>query len=529
MKSYFQIAKLMFTADKKLLGRCLLVVAIVLGLESVIPIYMEWMIDQTEVRKSVSLFAGYVVIFIAAYLAVCILSAVRTGLYDRLGQYIMWRTREKIYHVLWSSDYSTFVRDNREKLKFVLSTETFNVYVITTVYTVGIVIDLFTVFLFLALSFYINPVVAVVLLLSILATFALSFHSGKKRLLNFDKYENAKEEDVIMNHETVDMTEVIRTNGLASYYLKRNKDSLNRFFEVAMKADTTDAFWMELDNAIHYIVFIMVAGVLVLTGSTGGQLVAALFIANYVLQRSQSLQRQVQVLIKNLPSFNKVMEVMEIPVKSGVSVGKISSIVFHAVSLKYPNGRDVFSNLSFCLKTGDHVLVEGVNGSGKSSVLRMIVGLLSPTEGTIAINGRNYIDYDQGELYKEICYISQDELFLNETVEDYLRIISHADVTEDYITDLREKMHFSAEIDRITDNGMHLSGGEKKKLLLLKCMLRSSVSVIILDEIDSGLDNETKELLCDIERDILSDPTKIVIKISHIQKDRHGFNKIIQI
>lgn len=529
MRSYFQIARLMFTADKKLLSKCLLAVILILGLESVIPIYMEWMIDQTEMQKSIPYFAGYVAVFIAAYFGLCILNALRTGLYERLGRYILWKTREKIYHVLWSSDYSAFVRDNKEKLKFVLSTETFNIYAITTIYTVGIVIDLFTVVLFLVLSFFIDPMVAAILLFSILATFALSFHSGKKRLLDFDKFENAREADTIINHEAVDMTEVIRTNGLMPYYLKRNEESLNRFFDVAMKANKTDAFWMELDRAIHYIVFIMVAGVLVLTGSTGGQLVTALFIANYVLQRSQSLQRQVQVLIKNLPSFNKVMEVMEIPVENGVSVGKISSIVFDAVSLKYPNGRNVFSGLSFCLKTGDHVLIEGVNGSGKSSVLRMIVGLLSPTEGTIEINGRNLADYNQGELYKEICYVSQDELFLNETVEDYLRIISHADVTEDHIADLRKKMHLSAEINRITDNGMHLSGGEKKKLLLLKCMLRSSVSVIILDEIDSGLDNETKELLRDIEKDILSDPTKIVIKISHIKTDRHGFNKVIQI
>lgn len=529
MRNYFQIVKLMFTADKKLLSKCVLVIILTLGLESIIPVYMEWMIDQTEIQKKVSAFAGYVYIFVIAYLGLCVLNAFRTELYERLGRHILWKTREKIYHVLWSSEYSVFIRDNREKLKFVLSTETFNVYAITTVYTIGIIIDLFTVVLFLALSLFISATVAAVLLISILATFALSFYSRKRMLLDYEKFENAREADTIVNHETVDMTEVIRTNGLKSYYLKRNEQSLNQFSNVAIKANKTDAFWMGLDQAIHYIVFIMVAGVLVLTGSTGGQLVTALFITNCVLQQSQSLQRQVQVLIKNLPTFNNVVEVMENPINSGIDVGRINSIVFNDVSLRYPNGRDVFAGLSFCLEKGDHVLIEGANGAGKSSVLKMIVGLLKPTEGTIEINGRNLMDYDQGELYKEICYISQDELFLNETVEDYLRIIAHTSATDDYISDLREKMHLSTEIYNITDNGTHLSGGEKKKLLLLKCMLRSTVSVIILDEIDSGLDSETKELLHDIEGNILSDPAKIVIKISHIDTNRHGYNKIIQI
>ena len=94
MKNYFQVVKLMFTVDKKLLGKCIFVILLLLGLESALPFYMEWMIDRTEVQKSVPLFAGYVVIFVAAYLVICMLGALRTELYDRVGRHILWKTRE---------------------------------------------------------------------------------------------------------------------------------------------------------------------------------------------------------------------------------------------------------------------------------------------------------------------------------------------------------------------------------------------------------------------------------------------------
>ncbi len=123
MKNYLKIAKLMLTADKKLLCKCLLVVILFLGLETAVPIYMEWMIDQTEALGSVPAFVCYMGIFVAAYLMICILNALKSGLYERLGRHILWKTREKIYNVLWNSDYSTYIRDNKEKFKFILSNE----------------------------------------------------------------------------------------------------------------------------------------------------------------------------------------------------------------------------------------------------------------------------------------------------------------------------------------------------------------------------------------------------------------------
>ena len=132
----------------------------------------------------------------------------------------------------------------------------------------------------MAFSFFIDPVVAAVLLLSILVTTLLSLYSKKAMLLDYEQVDNAHEANSIVNYETVDMTEITRTNGLMSYYIKRNEKSLDQFTGVSMKANKREIFWLGLDQALNYIVYVMVAGVLILTGSTGGQLVTALFIAN---------------------------------------------------------------------------------------------------------------------------------------------------------------------------------------------------------------------------------------------------------
>ena len=64
---------------------------------------------------------------------------------------------------------------------------------------------------------------------------------------------------------------------------------------------------------------------------------------------------------------------------------------------------------------------------------------------------------------------------------------------------------------------------------MMKCMMESDVSLVILDEIDAGLDVETKALLKDLEKELLSDPDKMVIKISHIDSDDTGFDQIIEL
>ena len=174
-------------------------------------------------------------------------------------------------------------------------------------------------------------------------------------------------------------------------------------------------------------------------------------------------------------------------------------------------------------------MIQGENGSGKSSLLKMILGFYKPTGGTIYINGIPVEAYDCKTFYKEICYISQEEMLLNESVEDYLRYAAHADLKANNIEQMRRKVKLRPEIKNIEENGATLSGGEKKKLLMLKWLLNPSTSFVILDEIDAGLDDETKAVLKELEKELLKDRKKIVMKISHIDEDMDGYDQIIRL
>ena len=528
MRNYFKMVRLMFSADKKLLFKSLFIVILFLVLETLMPLYMQWMINQVELNKSIGQFILCAAFFALTYFSLCVLDAVRAETYEHLGKHVLWKTREKIYNVLWHSNYTKVVERNRERFKFVLNTETYLVYAITTVYTVNIMVTLLTLLAFLVIAFVINIGVAIILLIAFVSMLTMSFYSGKRILTNYEKCDNARESDAHINNECVDMVEVTRTNGLMQYYLRKSRNSLESFISTSASSDKIEIFWTGIEQAIHYVIYVFIAGILILSPNySGGQLVTILFITNYILDQSQSFQKQLQVIIKNIPVFDKVADVADMPIEEGDDVEAISSIVFDSVRLQYAD-REIFNNLSFEWKRGDKILIEGTNGSGKSSVLKMVVGLVSPASGEIRINNKSISEYNKQHLYKEICYISQEELLLNESVEEYLRVISHTNTTNETIAEWKRRLCLNAEIEQISDSGRNLSGGEKKKILIIKTLLRKDASVVILDEIDSGLDGESKQIMKELEKKLLADEKKIVIKISHIDTDNEGYNKVIQ-
>lgn len=528
MKSFAKIIRLMFSSGKKTLLEAFFILLLLLAFETSIPIGINYVISVLEEEKNVFILLIGVVVFVFAYIFVSLFSALNTKMYIRIGNSLLWNMREEIYKVIWKADYFENVQKNKDKYKFVLSNQTYTAFAIAVVYSLGGITNVLTACVFLLVVFIYSVPAGITLIICIAVSLLISFLTGKSILNGFEAFTKAQEKDTAQIYETVDLIEATRTNGLEEYYLKKNKQIHNEFMKLSERTESRSSFCEAIENGINSLIYIIVSGIFLLTGeASGGEIVTILFVTNLTLDISHRIQRQLQVIIKNIPVFNNVVEVMETPLKGGKEIGDINNIEIENLSFEIEE-RKVFSDVNASIKKGDNVLISGANGSGKSSLLKMLLGLYSPTAGSIKLNGEDISVYDSNLLFNEICYISQEELMLNETVEEYLKAVSHSDRSAEYIKELCNKVNLNKEIEVIEENGTTLSGGEKKKLFMVKCLLKNKASVVILDEIDAGVDAETKVIWKKIENELLNDRTKIVFKISHIDNDTEGINKFIK-
>ena len=181
------------------------------------------------------------------------------------------------------------------------------------------------------------------------------------------------------------------------------------------------------------------------------------------------------------------------------------------------NGKQpVLNGCSFSLLPGDRIGLIGANGSGKSSLLWLMVGLLAPQSGTISIFGRirqsehdfQQIRGDVGLLFQD----SNDQLFCSTVMEEIAfgplnqgKTVAEA---RQIVHDMLERFGMSSFAHRVTH---HLSGGEKR-LVALASVLAMSPQVLLLDEPDSDLDENALKTVADI---LGYDSSRAMIIASH--------------
>lgn len=217
-------------------------------------------------------------------------------------------------------------------------------------------------------------------------------------------------------------------------------------------------------------------------------------------------------------------------VKKRAIVENISNIAIKDVHFSYGKETSVFK-LNFNFKKGNIYVIHGENGVGKSTLIRLLTGLLKPNKGKICINDQDINSFMDYQLSGKIKVLTQNVTLFDDSIARNLMLTNtnynkkDIDLSmEKYfdITDILSKYKNGLE-SNVFEDGIKLSGGQKKKIAI-QSMFCSNADVLIFDEPFSELDAKSKDIFYECLKEIRTH--KIVIIISHQRNWNWNANEV---
>lgn len=260
---------------------------------------------------------------------------------------------------------------------------------------------------------------------------------------------------------------------------------------------------------------------------SGGSITNLVFfttLSNILIENGSLIEQYIQQIIRCSKSFNNVNKLISQNDGYGKkTIDDIELIKFEDVNFSYGEYM-ALNKINAIIEKGDVIRLTGLNGSGKSSFIKLLSGMYHVSNGKITFNNFDINDVSKFSLNNSILYINQDEVLLNDTISNYLKISSNFDIDNNQIQSLMKEFDLDSEKE-IENMGLNFSNGQRKKILIMKllCNYKNS-SVIILDEIQAGLDLETKNILVNVVNEISKD--KIVLFVEHDESNNQiTYNK----
>jgi ATP-binding cassette subfamily B protein len=274
---------------------------------------------------------------------------------------------------------------------------------------------------------------------------------------------------------------------------------------------------------LGFLATLMYGGWLTLAGQLSVSVFSILvLLSQHLLWPLTYLPEVTDQFYRAMASINRIMNLLSVPIHiiSGAHIDTSirGEITLENVSFTYQkDNKPVISNLNLVIPAGSSVGFVGSTGTGKSTLVKMLLRFYDPTQGMLRLDGKNLKEYDLESLRRHIGYVSQDVFLFNGTVADNIAYgtFNATQAEIEHAAQLAKAHDFIMAMPqgyktRIGERGQKLSGGQKQRLSIARALLKDP-TILILDEATSAVDNETEAAIQQSLSEIIADRTTIII------------------
>lgn len=211
-------------------------------------------------------------------------------------------------------------------------------------------------------------------------------------------------------------------------------------------------------------------------------------------------------------------------------------IEFKNISFKYPNsGIEAIKDLSFVINPGETLAIVGRTGSGKSSILNILMRQYDPDQGEVLIDNRNIKEINLEDFRNQTGIVPQEVFLFSDTIGNNIRFGAvNENVSDEEIIESAKKAHvyhnimaFPEQFETLLgERGVNLSGGQKQRVSIARALIRDP-KLLILDDCLSAVDTETEEIILSNLKNDRNSKTSLIV--SHRISSLRNADRIIVI
>lgn len=383
----------------------------------------------------------------------------------------------------------------------------------------------------IALIFYIDIVIALCLVFFVVFSYLMIGIISKKKLLLNGKKSSEK---LIELNQILDVTYAgfvenkIYSN--ESFFYNKFKEIYDELNESQRKLDIMRTYPRYFIEALGVISLFLCGFIMVINGKKLDSVLPTLGVVAFAAQRllpcAQLIYNSWSAIKSAEPIYYEIYSFLKFNNNELKSINNseviFENIVIENASFKYSTSQNfILDKINLKFNAGDRVGIIGLSGSGKSTFLKLLIGLIQPNEGRVYLNSDLPMPLHRGELWKKVSYISQNlTIYPGTIIENIGTGFEIKDIDIDKVIRVTKSAKIFEFIDqlpskfetKIGGGNFMPSNGQIQRIILARALYRDP-ELIILDEFTSALDTDTESKILDEIMELFSN--KSIIMISH--------------